>query len=364
MLIYAIVPRLPPNVDGVGDYALQLALQLQQDFGIETRFITGERGMAPDSEVAGFRVDRVTGSTAQDLLDLLPKQQPALVLLHYVGYGYAQRGCPLWLVNGLEQWRSTVPHAHLITMFHEIYATGAIWTSAFWLSKLQQQLAARLAQCSDRVLTNKQLYADRLYRLSRKQHTQIPVLPVFSNVGEPGQTPPLSERERRLVVFGSGNSRKRVYEQAIDALSQACQQLDIPTVLDIGPAMGIELPRIEGITLQSVGQQPAAVVSQLLSHSFAGFFYYATHFLAKSGIYAAYCAHGMLPVSAQLDAESADGIEAMQHFWVPDQEFIELNKLCKVQQIAQTAHQWYQAHNLSAQAQVFADYIQLLHKLI
>ena len=35
------VPRLPPAIDGVGDYALNLARQLRKDFNIQTHFIVG-----------------------------------------------------------------------------------------------------------------------------------------------------------------------------------------------------------------------------------------------------------------------------------------------------------------------------------
>jgi len=41
MNIIQIVPRLPPVIDGVGDYALNLARQLPKDFNIQTHFIVG-----------------------------------------------------------------------------------------------------------------------------------------------------------------------------------------------------------------------------------------------------------------------------------------------------------------------------------
>ncbi len=39
--VYSIVPRLPPAIDDVGDYALNLARQLRKDFNVPTHFIVG-----------------------------------------------------------------------------------------------------------------------------------------------------------------------------------------------------------------------------------------------------------------------------------------------------------------------------------
>jgi len=72
--------------------------------------------------------------------------------------------------------------------------------------------------------------------------------------------------------------------------------------------------------------------------------------LGKSTIFAAYCAHGLLPVSAKGSKLPVDGIESGKHYWIPDS----LNNLDEVQAIAQNAHQWYQPHSLSLQAKTFA----------
>jgi hypothetical protein len=38
-IIFSIVPRLPPSIDGLGDYGFTLAKQIRQDFGVQTEFI-------------------------------------------------------------------------------------------------------------------------------------------------------------------------------------------------------------------------------------------------------------------------------------------------------------------------------------
>src|SRR4028118_469245 len=99
--IISIVPRLPPAVDGLGDYALHLARQLRQDFGLVTDFIVADPNWTEGASVDGFIVKLMAARSIAALLNVLPTemQSSTTVLLHYVGYGYAKRGCPVWLVE-------------------------------------------------------------------------------------------------------------------------------------------------------------------------------------------------------------------------------------------------------------------------
>lgn len=228
--VYSIVPRLTPAINGVGDYVLNLARQLRKDFGVQTHFIVGNASWLGASEIEGFPVSQVTDNSANALFEVL-SDRPFPVLLHYVGYGYAKRGCPIWLVDGLQRWRSLYPQPSLITMFHEISASGPIWTSAFWLSSLQRNLATRLAQKSDRCITSKQLYSEIITQISKGKHSQVPFLPVFSNVGEPERVSPLSERQKQLIIFGG-------------------------EILDIGTPTGQTTQAIGDVPILELGQLP------------------------------------------------------------------------------------------------------------
>jgi hypothetical protein len=55
-----IVPALPPDVDGIGDYALQLARRLRANHGVETYFIVGDPSWK-GQEVEGFQAVSVHG---------------------------------------------------------------------------------------------------------------------------------------------------------------------------------------------------------------------------------------------------------------------------------------------------------------
>lgn len=407
--IVQIVPHLPPTVSGVGDYALLLAQELRRSHGIHTRFVVcdpdgeGIGGKAESRkqkaaiELDGFTVFRLGRRSAADLCQLLSAPgMPATVLLQYVGYGYQKRGCPLWLVRGLERWRrqktdgngttaqrrktelsnpgvagtaagvaAEIPDAshaapgwpgrcRLVTMFHELYAWGPPWTSAFWTSSLQKSLVRRLALSSTRSVTNLVLSARALSRLARRSAKSFVVLPVFSNVGEPRVLPPIAHRPKRLVVFGSAGWRELVYRQHRGALEQACRQLGLGLIVDIGPPM--RPPAATSILWEQKGPLPAAKVSEELLACRAGFFACPVHCLAKSGIFAAYAAHGLVPVTIPgVDAGNLDGLRAGEHFVRADSSVLADADHCD--RIARSVSRWYAGHCLSAQAVAFAEAI-------
>jgi hypothetical protein len=349
--LISIVPRLPPAIDGVGDYALNLARQMRKDFDIQTHFMVGNPTWSGAAEVEGFQVSQISDSSANTLLSKLSSDRLSQVLLHYVGYGYAKRGCPIWLVDGLQYWKSLNPQRSLVTMFHEISASGPPWTSAFWLSSLQRQLAARLAVMSDRCITSKQLYADIITQISKGKHHQVPFLPVFSNVGEPEQVLPLAERQKQLVIFGGVANRIRVYQESQSLLDQVCQILSIQEILDLGTPTGQTPKSIGVVPILELGQQPAEKISEIMSSAIAGFLNYNSDFLGKSTIFAAYCAHGLMPINAKGNNSITDEIKSGEHYWVPIE--IELKDVKMMQAIADNAHSWYSSHRLSTQSKTF-----------
>jgi hypothetical protein len=354
MTLVQIVPRLPPATDGLGDYALSLARELRADFGIDSRFIVCDTTWTGHDRIEGFSTERLTARSAANLTSMLNSSNGfGAVLLHYVGYGYAKRGAPAWLIDALENWRRHSGGSRLLTMFHEIYATGPIWTSAFWLSSKQKQLAARLARLSDACLTSRQGYAEIINALSRNKHASIAALPVFSNIGEPEQRPcPLNERQCQLVIFGGASNRARVYKNSLAVLERVCRALDVERIIDVGPPTGLGGGRINGIPLVQMGRKSAAEVSALLSDSIAGFFDYHTAYLAKSTIFAAYSAHRLIPISAGCDGAQVDGLEAGRHYWTADSDRAILN-LTAGQEIADNAYDWYQSHRLSEHVKRF-----------
>ena len=350
--VISIVPRLPKAIDGVGDYALNLARQLRKDFNIQTQFIVGNPEWKGELELEGFSVNQVIDSNSDQLTSLLEGDRTSPVLLHYVGYGYANRGCPVWLIKGLQHWKNLYPDRILVTMFHELYASGTPpWTSSFWLSPLQKNLVARLAKLSDRCITSNQSYSDILVKLSNGKHKHIQALPVFSNVGEPKQNRPLSDRQKQLVVFGSVANRIKVYRESQEALDSACQSLDIQSILDLGTPTGIAPQTIGNVPILELGMQTAEKISEIMADAIAGFLNYNPDFLSKSGIFAAYCAHGLLPINVRGSDIPIDKIKLGEHYWISSK--VELKDIERMQVIANNVYAWYSSHNLSSQSKIF-----------
>jgi hypothetical protein len=358
--VYQIVPRLPPDIDGVGDYALNLARHLQLKFGIDTHFLIGDPNWTGANNLEGFNVAKVSSRSATSLETQLSQFSPEYpVLLHYAGYGYAERGCPAWLIAGLKRWKHQCKYSHLVTMFHETSASGPIWTSAFWLSTLQVKLLKQIVRLSDRILTSKQLYAEILQGVVNQQKSSqddgkvtIPALPVFSNVGEPKVILPLYKRDDTIVVFGGVTIRSRVYRHHGEELLRICDQLNIKKIIDIGPNTDLQTSNIGNIKIEVLGSRPALEVSHVLSSAFAGLIDYPINFLGKSTVFASYCAHGLLPVVVGGKDVDADGLVMQKHYWFPNSTSLSPN-MNTAQEIASNAYRWYQTHNLEIQAEQF-----------
>ncbi len=344
MDLVQIVPTLPPAVSGVGDYATLLARELLARHGVGTRFIVGgDPGWNSPAAVAPFSAAVVRARSTAALRDLL--DGPAVVLLHYVPYGYANRGCPFWLVDAVEKWkRSAGSSARLLLFFHEVYASGPPWSSAFWTHPFQRRLAARLARAADArrittTISRRELYST----LGHKENLPATIAPVFSNMGEPTDPSPSAARERQLIVFGSRHVREAVYTHAA-ALAAFCARHEIGRVVDVGAPIPGGVCLGGGLDVRETGVLPAAEASALFSQSLAGYFSYPAPYLGKSGTFAAYCAHRMTPVTFSGNVGALDGLRAGVHYIEGSGGDAPFDT------VADAAHAWYRTHQLQVHA--------------
>ena len=350
-----IVPRLPPVPSGVGDYAYLLAHELRASHGIDTLFLVCDRSWNGGNDIDGFRVEQIENGNSDDLerrISAIPASAP--VMLHYVGYGYQKRGCPLWLVQGLEAWKQKHFNRRLLAMFHELYAFGPPWRSSFWNSPLQRWITARLARLSDVCRSNYRLAAIELERLAPEQFGRIDVFPVFSNFGEPSKIEALQCRPPQGVICGTvlrnakqTSARKRIFEKA-------CRYLGIEKVVFFGASEAyFEIPDIP--TERKYVLSPSAA-SALLLESRIGILDYPDHCLGKSGVFASYCAHGMLPVLVSSDGSAANEVRPGQHY-LRTNDIDAPVSLSRQQSVASNACHWYGDHNLATTAASLAETI-------
>jgi hypothetical protein len=265
------------------------------------------------------------------------------VLLHYVGYGYAKRGAPTWLLDWIR--RNVKQGQRFGVFFHELYAFGSPFSSSFWLSPVQRYLALSLAKRASCCVYNRK---DALRWIQRHglQRPSI-VLPVPSNVGESvafshGQSPV-------IVVFGSPSLRAKLYESSsfsvIDwAAAQAVQIHDIGAPLSSGRL-------VDSLTMHGVKfcgfLSPTSVRERLQSARFGAIFYPASH-LEKSGTFAAYAANCVCPVLFSTHERFVTPRELVSCFL--SAEFGEALPAAH-EQIAWNAWTWYSKHSLKIHVQ-------------
>ena len=363
--IIQIVPGLYPLINGVGDYALNLARQLKAQHGLNSLFIVSNPEWSGAENIEGFQVYKLTERNSTCLSSLYKKNSLDMkaFILHYVGYGYANRGCPFWLAKAFESLKSELSSATFLTAFHELYAYGKPWQSSFWLHPFQKQLTVRLGTISDYCVTSRENYAQRLVQLGIPRN-KVNVLPIFSNVGEPQESIPLRERSKIMVVFGQKNGREKIYNKDEIFFLRACAALDIKTIIDIGDPLDETPSNIQGIPVKTLGLLPVRQISQYMRNAIAGFVSSTPcSYLAKSGVFAAYCAYGLIPVGICSHDVSHDGLVSGQHF-LSVHEKMDHWTLDLGQKIADRAFQWHQTHNSSVHAKLYVSLINASRELL
>jgi hypothetical protein len=345
-----VVPRLQPARCGVSDHALALASELSASYGIDSAFVvlnSDERCDLPYS---------VTHCASHQLLNAcvaFSGSQPAAILVHLSGYGYSADGAPTLLAEALQSVRAD-GRFRVAVFFHELFATGMPWKSAFWYSRRQKRAVRRIAETCDLRVTNARSYVDWLNR-EAVPHSASPVqyLPVFSQVGEAQQHIPLADRDPVMVVFGLGGTRQNAYRD-LSALGTLLQQLGIREILDIGPEF--EPPReVHGIQVRRMGVLAATEIANHFSRSTFGFLSYPHTRLAKSGVFAGYCAHGVVPVMARHFPGQVDGLEDGLHVLSP--RTATAAQASGLEACSVAAWRWYAGHRLHNHAALYARWL-------
>jgi len=314
MTVLQVIPQLPGSYGGVGDYALNLARALSANRGLRTTFV-----VAHQTEVTSIEEFPVlSGLNSVAHLDSF-KQKPEHVILNYVNYGYQIRGVPFQLRDFARQFRRDLP-GRWVTMFHELYASGPPWRSAFWLRPLQVKIARDMIDISDSCFVSSDIIANEIHAYA--PHKPVRLLPVMSNFGEP---PPIDFERRsqnRWAICGGTKLIARAL-RSFPKAQQMIPKIYFPEQLEI--IGGREDSEVHGL-LRRLGRtmsglschyHPAATAeraSEILSGcSFAWIDYFERGkawpgMIFKSTSFAACCAHGVVPIlSHEEDPPSVAG---------------------------------------------------------
>ncbi len=335
-----IVPDRPGSFGGVSDYALNIARELRVSQSIETSFcIFSETNPGPveDFPVLPFHVPG---------LDL---EGIDLVLFHYVNYAYQPRGVPRWLLPWLQRTRATRSGARWLTFFHELYASGPPWRSAFWLQGVQKQIASALASRSDVSLVSNPIVADQLQALA--PGATITLQPISSNFGESDLTlADLAARDpQRWVICGGPALVRRSLSSFLKLFRRLPPELAPKKLTLFGGRPDGELlarlqaePSLETVFLPALARDEAAAVLRESALAWLDYFDRPDRpmeILMKSSIFTACCAHGVLPVFPH-PLKRYQGGSLPDPAWISPRE-MHLPSAKHLPQTAFTFHQWY-----------------------
>jgi len=354
LLIQALA-QLKPGQCGISDHAISLAHELQTNFGIRTAFVilnSTERFNSP------FPATYCTPDELLETCASLSRGTFGSLLLHYSGYGFSRDGAPFPLVNAMKSVHGS-GYFRTGVYFHELFATGRPWQSAFWYSRRQREVVRRLASHNDMIATNISRHAEWLEREVMIGRTGLlHRIPVFSNIGETAEVPPAVDRLPRLVVFGLPGTRRASYKR-LSSFKNVMNELGIEEILDIGPEL--EVPNnISGIPVRRMGIVTVKDLSGILSRTRFGFVPHPPFCLAKSGVFAGFCAMGTIPFIADPFVGEVDGLRDGVHL-------VSTNTVKSVlptglDKFAAEAWRWYHGHRLRVHADSYARY--LVHSLI
>lgn len=353
--LFQIVPRAPGGQDGVGDHALNLAGQLRTRSGWETLFLSAAAAKE-ENVTGGFRVC----SPLRRLADTLQTGDDPRIILHYVNYGYSRRGIPLWLPETLSRIKGS---GRLLTIFHELYATGSIRQSAFWLQPVQKRIVSAIAGISDTAVVSNNFSRRQLERLA--PGVRIIMQPVMSNFGEPqlSSTDVYERDPHRWVICGGTELVERSVASFVRIADRIGEE-QFPKELFVfggreNPCVRMILEkerRFESYYRPNVALEDASRILAGCTFGWVDYFAHACmpiELILKSSAFAACCAHGVIPVMPDPNGT----IEGFPGTFFVDHQGQQLPTMTERSHMAEAIYRWYQQNASSPRLAAAIDEI-------
>ena len=305
--IVHIAPQLPPAVDGVGDYCWNLWRHWPEPMP-EWKFVVARGAEAtaqhwPEVEARAF--ERGAGG----LREALEKARCATAVLHYVGYGFQPKGVPVALPGALAEWKRAHPERRLVTMFHEMYARSSPLRSPFWVAPVARRIIQQLVSISDSWVTSCEKYFAQLTTEFGARPELGRAIPIGSNIA---RVPEPDDRRRsakgfRFILFGLARSRLWALERHEKLLRALPADGVLHSVTLLGKPNAPQDERAWRTFKARLGAEASwnmrfnlsadEISRELLAHDF-GLLANEPDTLTKSGVFAAFAAHGVIPVIA------------------------------------------------------------------
>ena len=180
MNILFITNTLPPVVDGVGDYTLNLAKEFAKH-GHKVSIVC-KRNYRVKKDYEDIRVFPIVEAwnkaAAHPVIRLIQEKHINVVSLQYVPHGYEPHGLPFGLIRFVKEIRKT--HVPIFTFCHEVYWRYRGFNIKFLAeSLLMAFISKRILKYSDYVATSISHYAKMIKKLSGYI---APTIPITSNI--------------------------------------------------------------------------------------------------------------------------------------------------------------------------------------
>lgn len=257
------------------------------------------------------------------------------------------------LADALEKVRED-GRFRIASYFHEISASGPLWTSAFWHAGRQKKAVRRIADVSNLLVTNIGANARLLAReMGRKTPNSIRVLAVLAASGESAAPIPVERRTRTLAIFGLPASRRRAYNE-LATLPGLLREVGIEEIIDIGA--NLDVPQeLHGIRVNRRGELGVMELAEEISRAMFGFVSYTAICLGKSSIFATYCAQGTIPLIAKPFDGEVDGLRDGVQVLSP----ATARRAVKsgLDRCSHEVWKWYAGHSVHVHAEVYARWL-------
>jgi len=267
MRIDLLFPRLPPALDGIGDYTAQLAYHLAaQEHAV--RILTAASNAAPIA-----RVDIVRCFSMEHRHDVLSAQNavceapPDWLVVQYNPFAWGTYGLNLFLPLLLWNVKRTCPEVHIAVMFHEDFVPVEHWRFAVMTTYQRLQFFA-LGALADGVFFSIGPWAKQY--ASWFKGTPVAHLPVGSNI--PRSTATTVESRARwgladagpvVGVFGTLHET-RLLSHIQPAVACVRKAYSAAHVLYVGPHGEVLREALPGVPIVDAGRCPAPDVAHAL----------------------------------------------------------------------------------------------------
>lgn len=309
-------------IGGVGDYCVKL-WEYWPELQPQWSFLTTEGAATSQQQWSEVKIKNFEKS-AMGLIAALEAINAKTVVLHYVGYGFHPKGCPIWLPRALKAWKAVSSDRRVVVMFHELYATGTIWSSNFWVKPVAKKIIQDLIFLADLWLTSCLRYQSKLVNNFTASIEKGALISIGANILplEPVRFdrswPLVTGNKLKVVIFGLAKTRLWALNVHAKFLKLLCERGLVESVTLAGKSELLD-PRVGKAMAQHqayIGHAhlwyeafdlTASQASQLLATQDLGLVSNEPNVLTKSGVFASLSVHGVLSViCGQINIEQDD----------------------------------------------------------